>query len=162
MWFEKHDQTYLFQIFSTLSCDTFSNGCCSGHTVLKIARSCVGGRAAKMINSRCASQLLLSVGFREMISEFHVIFCHVHGILIYIISYHTRSDSYQSHWISFKQREPKNKGNQKQTKNSIFNPDCDSSNLSFPHATAVCPAFPDGLRMGLGKERETLSMFGRF
>ena len=35
---------------------------------LRIARSCLSGRAAKMINSRCASQLLLS-GFREMISD---------------------------------------------------------------------------------------------
>ena len=36
---------------------------------MRIERSCLGGRAAKMINSRCASELLLSVGFREMISD---------------------------------------------------------------------------------------------
>ena len=57
---------YFFQIFSTLSCDTFSNRRCSGHTLLRIARSCLGGRAAnkKTINSRCVkSKLLLSAGF---------------------------------------------------------------------------------------------------
>ena len=52
-----------------LSCNTFSNRRCSGHTLLRIARSCLGGRAAnknikKTINSRCVkSKLLRSVGF---------------------------------------------------------------------------------------------------
>ena len=46
---------YFFQIFSTLSCDTFSNRRCSGHTLLRIARGCLGGRAANKKNG----QLLL-------------------------------------------------------------------------------------------------------
>ena len=57
---------YFFQIFSTLSCDTFSNRRCSGHTLLRIARGCLGGRAAnkKTVNSCCVkSKVLLSDGF---------------------------------------------------------------------------------------------------